>query len=60
MSNQTTAIEVREWGYLVGGEFRTAGKPFEVRSPYDDSLVGVTFRPPEDQLEGCWCNGILW
>ena len=51
ISKQTTAIAVREWGYLVGGEFRTDGKPFEVRSPYDDSLVGVTFRPPEDHLE---------
>jgi len=51
MSKQATAIEVREWGYLLGGAFRTAGKPFEVRSPYDDSLVGVTFRPPESDLE---------
>ena len=51
MSKQATAIEVREWGYLVGGEFRTTGKPFEVRSPFDDSLVGVTFRPTEKDLE---------
>lgn len=51
MNKQATAIEVREWGYLLGGEFRSSGKPFEVRSPYDDSLVGTAFRPTEKDLE---------
>lgn len=51
MNKQATAIDVKEWGYLVGGEFRTSGKPLEVLSPYDDSLVGMTFRPTEKDLE---------
>jgi glyceraldehyde-3-phosphate dehydrogenase (NADP+) len=51
MNRQATAIEVREWGYLLGGEFRRSGKPLEVRSPYDDALVGITFRPTEKDLE---------
>lgn len=51
MTKSVTAFEVREWGYLLGGEFRTSGRPFEVRSPYDDSLVGTTFRPTEKDLE---------
>ncbi len=51
MSKQATAVKVREWGYPVGGEVRKSGQPFEIRSPYDDSLVGVTFRPTETDLE---------
>jgi glyceraldehyde-3-phosphate dehydrogenase (NADP+) len=51
MSNQPTAIAAREWGYLVGGEFRTSGEPLEVRSPYDGSLVGTAFWTPEKAIE---------
>lgn len=51
MSKQAPAVEVREWGYPVGGEVRKSGQPFEIRSPYDNSLVGVTFRPTETDLE---------
>lgn len=39
------------WGYFVGSERRVAGKPLPVHSCYDDKLVGVTFRPPEEAVE---------
>ncbi len=51
MDPQATPVPVREWGYLIGGEFRNSGKPLEVRSPYDDSLVGITFYPKDRDLE---------
>ncbi len=51
MNKPETAIAVREWGYLVGGEFRTSGEPVEVRSPYDDSVVGMVRRPHAADIE---------
>ncbi len=51
MSKHTAPAEVREWGYFIGGEFRTSGEPLEVRSPFDDSLVATTFWTPESEVE---------
>ncbi|HEY4682832.1 MAG TPA: aldehyde dehydrogenase family protein [Candidatus Acidoferrales bacterium] len=51
MNKAETATAVREWGYLVGGEFRASGEPFEVRSPYDDSVVGIVRRPRAADIE---------
>lgn len=51
MSRQAAAVEAREWGYWIGGEFRASGEPLEVRSPFDQSLVGTTFWTPESALE---------
>jgi len=51
MTTQANAIEVREWPFLVGGEFRAAGAPLEVRSPYDGSLVATTFYANEQDIE---------
>lgn len=51
MSKHAAPAEVREWGYFIGGEFRTSGEPLEVRSPFDDSLVATTFWTPEREVE---------
>lgn len=51
MSKQTTTSDVREWGYLIGGEFRTSGEPLKVISPYDGSEVGTAFLTPEEEIE---------
>ncbi len=40
-----------ETGFYSKGAFQTSGKPIEVRSPYDNQLVGVTFEPDERQVE---------
>ncbi len=39
------------WAYYVGNTRRTDGKPVEVRACYDGSLVGTTFRPPDEAIE---------
>lgn len=44
-------MQEKEWGYFVAGQVRTEGDPLEVRACFDNALVGVTFRPPEEALE---------
>src|SRR5256712_12684975 len=51
MDKRVASVEVREWGNLIGGEFRTSGELLEVRSPYDNSLVANTFWAPEKDIE---------
>lgn len=51
MTSKAMQTEVRTWGYLVGGEFRSQGKPLEVHSPFDNSLVGTTFWTSEADIE---------
>ena len=51
MNKHGVSVQVREWGYMIGGEFRTSGGPLEVRSPFDDSLVATTFWTPEKDVE---------
>ena len=51
MATQTPATSTRTWGYFIGGEFRTSGEPFVIRSPYDQSEVGVTCWTPEAEIE---------
>jgi len=51
MDKRVASVEVREWGNLIGGEFRTSGELLEVRSPYDNSLVANTFLAPEKDIE---------
>jgi len=51
VNNQAAPVAVREWGYFIGGEFRTSGEPLEVRSPFDDSLVARTYWTPESEIE---------
>ncbi len=51
MDKRVASMEVREWGNLIGGEFRTSGELLEVHSPYDNSLVANTFWAPEKDIE---------
>ncbi len=51
MNRHVAPVEVREWGYYVGGEFRTSGEPLEVHSPFDGSLVAGTFWTPDSEVE---------
>jgi acyl-CoA reductase-like NAD-dependent aldehyde dehydrogenase len=39
------------WAYYVGNTKRTDGQPVEIRACYDGSLVGQTFRPPDEAIE---------
>ncbi len=51
MNKHAAQVALREWGYFIGGEFRTAGEPLEVHSPYDNALVATTFWTPEGEIE---------
>ena len=37
--------------YLVAGEWRTGAETFEVRSPYDDSVVATVATPTDEDVE---------
>ena len=39
------------WAYCIGNTKRTDGEPVEVRACCDDSLVGTTFRTPDEAIE---------
>jgi acyl-CoA reductase-like NAD-dependent aldehyde dehydrogenase len=39
-----TTTSASNWGFLLDGEWLTQGEPFEVLSPYDGSVVGVTYQ----------------
>jgi len=51
MNQHAAPVQVREWGYFIGGEFRTAGEPLEVHSPFDNSLVAQTYWTPDKDIE---------
>jgi acyl-CoA reductase-like NAD-dependent aldehyde dehydrogenase len=39
-----TGIPVKTWGFFLDGKWLTEGELFEVRSPFDHSLVGKGYR----------------
>ncbi len=41
----------KRYGYLVAGEWKTEGETFEVRSPYDDAVVGEVVKPDDASVE---------
>ncbi len=49
--SQTAAASAKSYKFLVDGQWLADGQPVEVRSPYDASLVGTTFRPQSHHLE---------
>jgi acyl-CoA reductase-like NAD-dependent aldehyde dehydrogenase len=49
--SQTAAASAKSYKFLVDGQWLADGQPVEVRSPYDASLVGTTFRPQPQHLE---------
>lgn len=48
----------KEWSYFVGSSRRTEGQPVEIRACYDGSLVGTTFRPPDEVVEEAVCSAL--
>ncbi|HSA92139.1 MAG TPA: aldehyde dehydrogenase family protein [Terriglobales bacterium] len=48
---EITTLAAKSFGYLLGGEWRTEGEAVEVRSPFDGSVVGTTFRAGPQQME---------
>lgn len=44
-------MEVKKYKFLVAGEWRESDQPLEIKNPYDGGVVGVTFRPTEEDIE---------
>jgi glyceraldehyde-3-phosphate dehydrogenase (NADP+) len=42
---------MKTYGFLVDGAWLAQGDPFEVRSPYDQSVIATAFRPGPDHIE---------
>src|SRR5688572_7833970 len=51
MAQLSCSISVREYPLLVAGRWVSDGEAVEVRSPYDNSVVGQTFRATRAQTE---------
>src|SRR5271155_4224924 len=51
MTTSHQATSSYETGFFLKGSFQTSGKPIEIRSPYDNQVVGVTFEPDDRQVE---------
>lgn len=51
MTKAAARVAARKWGYTIGGELRTNGEPFEVRSPYDGGAVAATCWTPKAEVE---------
>jgi acyl-CoA reductase-like NAD-dependent aldehyde dehydrogenase len=51
MTTSQQATSSYETGFFLKGSFQTSGKPIEIRSPYDNQVVGVTFEPDDRQVE---------
>jgi acyl-CoA reductase-like NAD-dependent aldehyde dehydrogenase len=51
MNPQASATQLQQQGSLVGGKFLTGGERLEVRSPWEDALVSVVYRPSDAQVE---------
>jgi acyl-CoA reductase-like NAD-dependent aldehyde dehydrogenase len=47
----SSSISVREYPFLLGGRWVSEGDALEVRSPYDNSVVGQMFRATPAQAE---------
>jgi len=42
---------VREYKYLINGEWRGSGEPVEIRSPYNGEVAGITFMASAHDVE---------
>lgn len=47
----TASSPQRKMGFLIDGRWHEEGEPFEVRSPFDGSVVGRTYRSNNHHLE---------
>jgi acyl-CoA reductase-like NAD-dependent aldehyde dehydrogenase len=48
---QSTVAKTKSHAFLLDGRWITEGDPVEVRSPYDQSVVGTTYRPNASHIE---------
>jgi acyl-CoA reductase-like NAD-dependent aldehyde dehydrogenase len=48
---QLTSVPTRTTGFLLDGQWLSEGKPFDVLSPFDGSVVATTFRPTPEHAE---------
>ena len=48
---QAAITQVREYSYLLDGQFVARGEPVEVHAPYDGAVVGRTFNAAPEDLE---------
>ena len=48
---QGTLTQVKEYGFLLDGQFVSRGEPVEVHAPYDKALIGRTFNATPADLE---------
>lgn len=51
MAQQAFSPPVQEMGIIIGSRRITAGERVEVRSPYDQSLVGITWNATAEEME---------
>lgn len=49
--NRTATISTKTFGFLLDGQWMSEGEPLEVRSPYDQSVVGTTYRASPAHVE---------
>ncbi|MGH9555130.1 MAG: aldehyde dehydrogenase family protein [Terriglobales bacterium] len=47
----TASTAAKSVGFLLNGKWLSEGKPFEVLSPFDGSVVATTFRPTPEHAE---------
>lgn len=48
---QTTSAPTKTRGFLLDGKWLSEGDPYDVLSPYDQSVVATTFRPKHAHIE---------
>src|SRR3954471_6830672 len=51
MANVHTSAQLGEFGIQIAGETRQTGRTFEVRSPYDDSVVAIVHQAGPADIE---------
>jgi acyl-CoA reductase-like NAD-dependent aldehyde dehydrogenase len=46
-----SGIPAKNWGFYLDGKWLTEGEPFEIRSPFDQSVVGTGYRATAPHAE---------
>jgi glyceraldehyde-3-phosphate dehydrogenase (NADP+) len=53
-----TETRLGEFGIQLGGSQRETGETYEIKSPYDDSIVAVVHRATQDDVEEAIANAV--
>jgi len=53
-----TETRLGEFGIQIGGSQRETGETYEIKSPYDDSIVAVVHRASPDDVEQAIANAV--